>query len=789
MRRLPRSLWSALALSVALVGLALPSSAVAIGSRVTVAGSSPIPVTDTVVHRSITTTFDVTLRGARGPSLTAYIASLSDPASPNYRRFLTTSQFATRFGASRGSVAAVRTYFTSFHLHVGALSEGRIVLHLSGSTNDIAHAFATPVATFRRADRLLVAQFTSPATLPVAIAHDVAGVAGLSSVIAPTPNLVEPRATSSTTTPTSCLSAGSQGGTTPNSLGGYTALQQAQLYGLSAAWAAGNTGVGQTIAAYELGSYDPADVAVYLGCYGLSPSLTVRKVDGGSIGSFDNEATLDVEEAAVLAPGAAIKIYQGPNSAAGPTDVYQAIADDNSSTIVTTSWGTCESDPSGGVAAEQPIFQQMAAQGQTILSAAGDNGSSDCHGITNDNLAVDDPSSQPYVTGVGGLSVWNTSPLSQTVWNSGKGSSQTGAGGGGRSALWSRPSWQVAPGINPSEVARLVPDLSIMADPNTGFINYFTGTASGICRRTCAGDGWGPIGGTSIGAPILAAIVATAAQTCGVTRLGFINPSLYAMATTGYVDVTSGNNDLFSVGSFSAGAGYDMASGLGSPKPGAFIAGLCPAPFDASKSSFTTSSTSVPVNGRGATITATFHDTNNGALANALVSVVATGSGDGAAGKVLINGDPSSATLPGSAAYALTTDGAGTTSFRLSTDTPGPVNVTVSFASRPVYSTAIVFASAAAPTKPGRPGIAKLRAIVAGFILHVKRPSSNGGSAITSYQYSLNGGSQWYPLAGGSTVLRVTNLVRGHRYRVIVRAVNVVGASVGSTPKSIVTRT
>ena len=69
------------------------------------------------------------------------------------------------------------------------------------------------------------------------------------------------------------------------------------------------------------------------------------------------------------------------------------------------------------------------------------------------------------------------------------------------------------------------------------------------------------------------------------------------------------------------------------------------------------------------------------------------------------------------------------------------------------------------------PGIAKLRAIVAGFILHVKRPSSNGGSAITSYQYSLNGGSRWYPLAGGSTVLRVTNLVRGHGYRVIVRAV------------------
>ena len=361
MRRPPRSLWPALALSVALVGLALPSPAVALDARVTVAGSSPIPAADTVVHQSITTTFDVTLRGTRDGSLRAYLQSLSDPASVNYRHFLTTSQFASRFGASRATVGALRHYFAGYGLHVGALSKGRIVLHLSGSTDDIARAFATPVITVRRADGVLVAQFASAATLPAPFAHDVAGVAGLSSVVAPTPNLVKPHATSASTTPTGCLSAGSQDGTTPNSLGGYTALQQAQLYGLSAAWAAGNTGVGQTIAAYELGAYDLADVAVYFDCYGVNPSITVRSVDGGSIGSFDNEATLDVEEAAVLAPGAAIKIYQGPNTGSGPTDVYQAIADDNTSTIVTTSWGTCESDPSGSVAAEQPIFQQMAA--------------------------------------------------------------------------------------------------------------------------------------------------------------------------------------------------------------------------------------------------------------------------------------------------------------------------------------------------------------------------------------------------------------------------------------------
>jgi len=63
-----------------------------------------------------------------------------------------------------------------------------------------------------------------------------------------------------------------------------------------------------------------------------------------------------------MAPGAAIEIYQGPNNSSGPIDVYQQIADDDTASIVSTSWGTCESDPSGDPAAEQPIFEQMAAR-------------------------------------------------------------------------------------------------------------------------------------------------------------------------------------------------------------------------------------------------------------------------------------------------------------------------------------------------------------------------------------------------------------------------------------------
>lgn len=768
-----RSRWAVLCLSVTLVAVTLPmTSAVAVAARVKVAGSSPIPNSDAVINKQISATFDVALRGTNSASLTTFIANLSNPASPQYRRYLTTAQFAQQFGATSSTVAAVTNYFNNYGVSVGTLSKGRIILHLSGSTTAIASAFATPVATVRRSDGVLAAQFAAPATLPRAIANDVVGVAGLSTVVPPSSNLTTTHATPRVVTPGTCPSAGSQS-TTPNALGGYPVQQQAQLYGLSSAWAAGFNGAGQTIAAYELGPYSAADLSVYDTCYGLSPSISTISVDGGATDrSGSDEATLDVEEISALAPGAAIIVYQGPNNGSGPIDLYQQIADDNVATVVSVSWGDCEADPSGSVDVEQPIFEQMAAQNQTVIAASGDNGSSDCTDITNNSPAVDDPASQPLVTGVGGLTVNSTSPLSQTVWNNGS----SGGGGGGSSVVWTRPLWQVAPGITSTETMRMVPDLSTMADPDTGFIQYFTGI------------GWQSIGGTSVAAPLVSSIVAVAAQSCGASRLGFINPSLYAMANTGFVDVTTGSNDIFGVGSYSAHPGYDMASGLGSPNGAAFIAGLCPAAYDPTESSFAVSSSSVAVNGPGIQVTALLHNTNNSPMANTTISVTATSTGSASSGQLLINSDPTSATGSGQASYAITTDATGTATFDVTTTAPGAVALTLSAGSTAIYSTSVIFTSAhVATTVPGIPTITKLAANVGGFSLSVRAPLSNGGSAVTSYQYSINGGSKWSSL-GISTSINVRNLVKGKTYKVTVRAINANGASSASASKSIVTR-
>jgi subtilase family serine protease len=556
---------------------------------------------------------------------------------------------------------------------------------------------------------------------------------------------------------------------------------------LSTEYASGDTGVGQTIATYELGLYDQADVATYFACYGLSPTITPVNVDGGPTGGYSEEATIDIEEAAALAPGAAIEVYQGNDNGSGPIDVYQQMADDDTASIITTSWGICETDPGGSPDSEQPIFEQMAAQGQTVIAASGDSGSSDCannpDGYTSTTLAVDDPSSQPLVTGVGGLTVSSTSPLDETVWNDGV---SGGAGGGGKSAVWSRPSWQVGPGITASDTMRMVPDLSTMADPNTGFVEYYTGTSTGTvrCRQVCV-SGWTSIGGTSIAAPIVSALVAVAAQVCATTRLGFINPQLYAMAArgVGFNDVTTGNNNLYNVGGYNAGVGYDMASGLGSPDGTPFITGLCPSKLDLNKSTFTSPSTSVAVASQ-ANLSATLIGANASPVANAQIGVSASAT----TGAVEINGEVSSETAPGQASASVTSSAKGTATFTVTSNTAGPVTVTITYEGQTLHTATITFgASHVARAVPGRPTIRGLVALVDGFKL-VVAPSTSGSTPITVYQYSSNGGTTWSNFSATTRTVTVRSLLKSHTYAIIARARNAAGVSAPSLPSRVTTR-
>ena len=137
-----------------------------------------------------------------------------------------------------------------------------------------------------------------------------------------------------------------------------------------------------------------------------------------------------------------------------------------------------------------------------------------------------------------------------------------------------------------------------------------------------------------------------------------------------------------------------------------------------------------------------------------------------------IDNDHSSQTTSGHAAYDVTSDSNGAATFSVSTDEPGPVTITVSYESQTIYTKTLQFTSASkvVPTAPGRATISTLTPLVGGFQLNVRPPSSNGGSAITSYQYSVNGGSKWSGLAKRATSIKVNNLAKGKSYKVMVRA-------------------
>jgi subtilase family serine protease len=497
-------------------------------------------------------------------------------------------------------------------LHVGALSANRLLVKVSASAAVAERAFHTELRRYRLPSGARFYLNVSAPLIPAAVANSVQAIAGLSDlplwhqadIEGPGPAEVAHRSRyldlgdTVPGGPQPCAQATQEA----TSSGPYTADEIASAYGFSDLYSAGDLGAGQTVAVFELEPFDAADVRTYDECYygatqgttmSSPPQLNVISVDGG-VGApgatIDVESTLDVEEISAFVPAAVVDVYEGPNTDTGPLDVYNSIVTQDRAKVITTSWGACESQAGGRsvVAAEANLFEEAAAQGQTMIAASGDEGSSDCTDASDNpipSLAVDDPGSQPYVTSVGGTSMPSLgSPASatmpvmaptQVVWNS-----DNGAGGGGISSDWAMPAYQLyaAPALAvvksyssgkpcaaPTGFCREVPDVSADADPNTGLVIHWSGWG-----------GWSTVGGTSIAAPMWAALVtlADASPACKGIPVGFLNPTLYWIAgmasdyATAFYDVTEGDNYLPGMANwwqYPATVGYDLASGLGTP--------------------------------------------------------------------------------------------------------------------------------------------------------------------------------------------------------------------------------
>src|SRR5579883_2945825 len=339
-----------------------------------------------------------------------------------------------------------------------------------------------------------------------------------------------------------------------------------------------------------------ADIRAFRARYGLplnDPKLIPYSAQDPGFTSGQIEANLDLEWSGAVAPKATIFYVYGPSILAALVSAVEA----NVAPVVSISAGGCEVNFS-------PVFyrsvmQQGNAQGITILAASGDSGAAACdlqgsQPFATRGRTVAVPAALPEVTAVGGTqfaesggAFWSNSNSStfgsalsyipEQAWNESSPNSGLLAGGGGASSIYPRPAWQTGPGV-PSDAARHIPDVSLSAALHDAYSINYQGLNIGIA-------------GTSAAAPSMAGIVALLNQYQVVNGfqqhagLGNINPQLYRLAQSApavFHDTTSGDNVVpcaqgspdCLTGSFGyqAGAGYDMATGLGSVDANALAA-------------------------------------------------------------------------------------------------------------------------------------------------------------------------------------------------------------------------
>jgi hypothetical protein len=527
----------------------------------------------------------VVLKPRDPAGLEAYATSVSTPGSSLFHHYLSVSEFREHFGPTDSQISDVLASLRAHGLTPGAVAQNGLSIPVRTNAGALSRGFAISLRRFKlKTGREAFAPSQAP-QLDASVAGLIQTVLGLDNLARARPLAVQAARAQPQAVP-HVVTGGPQPCGQASGSGFYTADQLATAYRFSGLYGAGDLGAGQTVAVFELEGNFPSDITADAACYGIGSSVSYVNVDGGppapnGLNGDGLETSLDVETVINLAPRSNMIVYRGPNSLAGVYDTYNAIVSQNLARVITTSWGACEAQVGAGAQAENVLFQEAAVQGQSTFSATGDSGSTDC---PNSNaLAVDDPASQPFVTGVGGTRLSSIGPPpTESVWSDTCQGTPCG-GGGGISTTWSMPAYQSSAagslnvinanssgthcGAPGGSYCREVPDVTSVADPQTGIAVFYNGS-------------WHGIGGTSVGGPLFAALTAliNASSGCGGSPIGFANPLLYSSAAHVYSgtfnDVRSGNNGTFGAG-YPAGPAYDMASGLGSPQGAQLAANIC----------------------------------------------------------------------------------------------------------------------------------------------------------------------------------------------------------------------
>jgi subtilase family serine protease len=328
----------------------------------------------------------------------------------------------------------------------------------------------------------------------------------------------------------------------------YSPAQIRHAYGFDSLAASGANQKIALVDAYG-NSQIQSDLNTFCSQFGLS-STAVQVVgnNAGTDAGWALETALDVEWAHAIAPGATIILSVAATSSL--SDLLKAVdaAVSAGATVVSMSWGGSEFS---GMANYDSHFNRPNV---TFTASSGDNGA-----------GVEWPAASPYVVSVGGTSLYIDAygnRTSETAWS---------GSGGGTSSYYAEPAYQNG---WQSSGRRGVPDVSYVADPNTGMLVYDS-----------VNGGWFVVGGTSAGAPQWAALIALANEVRaqnGSAPLAAPAPLIYSLAqgstslpysiNSGYFyDVSQGNN-----GAYNATASYDFVTGLGSPEANTLVPALAP---------------------------------------------------------------------------------------------------------------------------------------------------------------------------------------------------------------------
>jgi trimeric autotransporter adhesin len=550
-----------------------------------------------------TPTGRLTLTLKRSPqqqnALNQFLSDVHTKGTASYHQWLTPAQFGQKYGPADSDMTAVESWLQSHGFTIDKVGVGRTAIEFSGTAGQVKDAFHTELHTYKVNGEIHHANSTNPG-IPAALSPVIAAVGTLNDFHPRSQMINLGRAnynlTTHKVTPQWTIGSG------PSVAYAVAPEDFATQYNVKPLYNASINGSGQTIGIINETNIDLGLVSAYRKLFGLdgtstTPNLPHVIIDGQDpgINGAAEEAYLDVETAGAVAPQATVNLYT-----AADTDyndgldlaILRAVEDDTA-TVLSLSFGGCEAyEGAGYMTYINSVWQQAAAQGQTVMVATGDSGAAVCD--TSSELEaffgrqVNGLASSPWDIAVGGTdfyyndyatggasaaNYWNTTndanygslktTIPEQAWNDTPygfniitGNPYISAGGGGQSTCaveggplagqnpmttlglgycvdlggFPKPAWQVGPGV-PNDLVRDLPDISLFAAPGANNSFYPICAFPGDCVNTEPGTTeiiYSAVGGTSASTPAFAGIMALVNQKYGAQ--GQANYVLYPLA-------------------------------------------------------------------------------------------------------------------------------------------------------------------------------------------------------------------------------------------------------------------